>query len=148
MTIEMNKNQIKRILHYILTLFLIAITGVMMLTCLGIGFVGGVVLASWESIKGVDLGQLEYYQTDTWKQHLEVYSSVCTVQPGDSIDFLLDKLKRLEYEETQEFIKPSTVGQYSIGRDERGQPERVWIYLQGFDFPRADREPYQVEISF
>ena len=138
---------IKKILRGTLTLFLITTICVMMLIFVGIGFVGGVVFDSWDSIKDIDLGQLEYREVETWKQHLEVYSSLCTVQLGDSADFLLDKLKRLEYEESGEFIKPSVVGQYSIGRDGQGQPERLWIYLQGFHFPRADREAYQVELS-
>ena len=138
---------IKKILRGTLTLFLIAIICVMMLIFVSIGFVGGVVLDSWDTIKDVDLAQLEYRQVETWKQHLEVYSSLCTIQPGDSVDFLLEKLKRLEYEESEEFIKPSVVGQYSVGRDEEGHPERLWIYLQGFHFPREDREAYQVELS-
>ena len=138
---------IKKILRGTLTLFLITVLCVIMLIFVGIGFVGGVVLDSWGSIKDVDLGRLEYRQVETWKQHLEVYSSLCTIQSGDSVDFLLDKLERLEYEESEEFIKPSTIGRYSIGRDEQGQPERLWIYLQGFHFPRENREPYQVELS-
>ena len=138
---------IKKILRGVLKLFLIATICVIMLIFVGIGFVGGVVFNSWDTIKDIDLGQLEYREAETWKQHLEVYSSLCTIQLGDSVDFLLDKLKRLEYEESGEFIKPSVVGQYSIGRDERGQPERLWIYLQGFHFPSGDREAYQVELS-
>ena len=138
---------IKKILRGTLTLFLITIICVIMVIFVGIGFVGGVALDSWDTIKDIDLGQLEYREVNTWKQHLEVYSSLCTVQPEDSIDFLLDKLKRLEYEESGEFIKPSVVGQYSVGRDAEGQPERLWIYLQGFHFPREDREAYQVELS-
>ena len=138
---------IKKILRGTLTLFLLAIICVMMLIFVSIGFVGGVVLDSWDTIKDIDLDQLEYREVDTWKQHLEVYSSLCIIQSGDSVDFLLDKLKRLEYEESGEFIKPSVVGQYSVGRDEDGQPERLWIYLQGFHFPSEDREAYQVELS-
>ena len=138
---------IKKILRGTLTLFLLTIICVIMVIFVGIGFVGGVALDSWDTIKDIDLGQLEYREVNTWKQHLEVYSSLCTVQPGDSIDFLLDKLKRLKYEESGEFIKPSVVGQYSVGRDAEGQPERLWIYLQGFHFPREDREAYQVELS-
>ena len=106
---------IKKILRGILTLFLLIAICMMMLVFVGVGFVGGVVIKSWDSIDHIDLGQLEYREVDTWKQHLEVYSSLCTVQPGDSVDFLLDKLKRLEYQESGEFIKPSVVGQYSIG---------------------------------
>ena len=138
---------IKKIFRGTLTLFLITTICVVMVIFIGIGFVGGVVHKSWDSIKDINLGQLEYREADTWKQHLEVYSSLCTVQPGDSVDFLLNKLKQLEYQESGEFIKPSVVGQYSVGRDEQRQPERLWIYLQGFHFPSEDREPYQVELS-
>ena len=90
---------IKKVFRGVLTLLLIGTICVMMLIFVGVGFVGGVVIKSWDSIDHIDLGQLEYREVDTWKQHLEVYSSLCTVQPGDSIDFLLDKLKRLEYPE-------------------------------------------------
>lgn len=138
---------IKKIFRGILTLSLITTICVMMLIFVGVGFVGGVVIKSWDSIDHIDLSQLEYREVDTWKQHLEVYSSLCTVQPGDSIDFLLDKLKRLEYQESEEFIKPSVVRQYSIAHDAEEQPERIWIYLEGFHFPGEDREPYQVELS-
>jgi 1A family penicillin-binding protein len=144
----MRDNQSKTISQTILTFFLLALIGFLILTFIGIGFVGGVVIASWKAIEDVDLEQLEYWQVDTWKQHLEVYSSVCTVQLGDAIDFLLEKLRRLEYEESQQkFIKPSTVGQYSAALDASGKNGRMWVYLQGFHFPDADRPPHRIEIA-
>ncbi|MBF72739.1 hypothetical protein CMK20_00960, partial [Candidatus Poribacteria bacterium] len=46
------------------------------------GIVGGVVVSAWKSVRVVDLTQLEYQQSDTWKQHLEIYSAPCTIQKG------------------------------------------------------------------
>ncbi|MCZ6678700.1 MAG: PBP1A family penicillin-binding protein [Candidatus Poribacteria bacterium] len=143
-----HSNQPRTILQSILAFFLLVLLGMLMLTFIGVGFVGGVVLASWQSIRDVRLEQLEYRQADTWKQHLEVYSSVCTVQRHDSIDFLLDKLKRLAYEENeQKFIKPSAVGQYSVAFDASGKNGRIGIYLRDFHFPRGDRLAYRVELT-
>ena len=67
----MQSNLLRKISQVILAFFLILIIGGLVLTFVGIGFVGGVVLAAWESIEDVDLGQLEYRQADTWKQHQE-----------------------------------------------------------------------------
>ncbi len=145
----MNLERLTKHFHQgMLNVLRIAIIGVSMLICFGIGFAGGIVLASWKSVKAINLGQLEYTKVDTWKQHLEIYSSVCTVQRGDAINFLLDKLKRLEYEETQQkSIDLSKAGQYSTELDASGKSGKVWIYLQGFHYPRADRAAYRVEIS-
>ena len=144
----MNNNRLKTIFHHTLSVFLLAIIGFLTLIFIGVGFVGGVVRVSWAAVKDIDLEQLEYRKSDIWKQHLEVYSSVCTVQRGDPIDFLLDKLKRLAYEENQQkFIKPSTIGEYSIAFGSSGKTGTMWIWLQGFHYPRTDRAPYQIEIS-
>jgi 1A family penicillin-binding protein len=131
----------------ILTVLLALIVVGLALTFIGVGFVGGVVIASWSTVREVDLGQLEYRQVDTWKQHLEVYSSICGVQRGDAVNFLLNKLRRLEYvEDSKRFAKPGVVGQYSLALDASGQNGSVWIFLQGFHFPRANREPHRVEV--
>ena len=144
----MSKNRTRTFLRGILSVLLLAIIAVLTLIFIGIGFAGGLMLASWDAIKDVDLAELEYHKADTWKQHLKFYSSVCTVQREDSIDFLLDKLKRLAYEETSpEFTKPIAVGEYSIALDSAGETGTMWVYLQGFHYPRADQTPYRVEIS-
>ena len=138
-----------RIFRSILSIFLIVLIVLLATIFVGIGFVGGVVLHSWEVVKKVDLKQLEYRKdADTWRQHLEIYSSICTVQREDSIDFLLRKLERLGYEETQQgYIKPSFPGQYTrtFGSSQDGGV--MWIYLHGFHYPYADRKPYRVEIE-
>jgi len=106
------------------------------------GTIGGVVMSAWESVKEVDLSQLDYQRADTWKQHLEIYSSVCTVQTGDTADFLLQKINRLKYEK----IPPTHVrkqrwspGQYSLALDEAEQNGTIEIFIRGFHYPRADQ---------
>ena len=144
----MSKKWTRTILRGLLSVLLLVFIAVLMMIFIGIGFAGGLTLASWDAIKGKDLAELEYHKADTWKQHLKIYSSVCTVQREDSIDFLLDKLKRLAYEESSpEFTKPSGVGEYSMALDTAGKTGTMWIYLQGFHYPRANQIPYRVEIS-
>ena len=46
----------------------------------GIGFAGGMLVGCWEDVRDIDLDRLEYdVDIQTWRQHLEVYSSVCEV---------------------------------------------------------------------
>ena len=138
-----------RILRTILSIIVIALIVLLGTIFVSVGFVGGVVLHSWEVVKDVDLQQLEYHKdADTWRQHLEIYSSICTVQREDSIDFLLRKLERLGYEETQQgYIKPSLPGQYTKTFRSSQNAGVMWIFLQGFHYPYADRKPYRVEIA-
>ena len=144
----MSKKWTRTILRGLLSVLLLAFIAVLMMVFIGIGFAGGLTIASWDAIKGKDLGELEYHKADTWKQHLKFYSSVCTVQREDSIDMLLDKLKRLAYEESSpEFTKPSAVGEYSMMLDAAGKNGTMRVYLQGFHYPRANHIPYRVEIS-
>ncbi len=145
----MKNSPIQKIFCSILDTALIVVLIVFIAIFVGGGFVSGLVLASWGAIKDIDLQQLEYRKdADIWRQHLEIYSSVCTVQRGDSIDYLLKKLARLGYEETeQNFVKPSLIGQYSRAFNPLEQAGILWIYLQGFHYPYAHRSPYRVEIS-
>lgn len=113
-----------------------------------VGFICGVTLRSWNDVKTIDLDQLEYHQVDTWKQHLEIYAAVTTIQIGDDIDFLINKLKRLEYEEVPENnFESLKTGQYTFGVDEDGDTKKLFLYLQGFHYPRVDKNPYVVNIT-
>ena len=96
----MGKKWTRTILRGLFSVLLLAFIAALMVVFIGIGFAGGLTLASWDAIKGKDLEELEYHKADTWKQHQKIYSSVCAVQREDSIDMLLDKLKRLAYEES------------------------------------------------
>ncbi|MDE0554803.1 MAG: PBP1A family penicillin-binding protein, partial [Candidatus Poribacteria bacterium] len=114
----------------------------------GIGFAGGIFLACWEDVRGIDLDRLEYnVDTETWRQHLEVYSSVCEVQKADKIAFLVDKLNRLEYKRVAEIIpRLSEPGEYAETVDTKGN-RTIRIHLRDFEYPYLDIEAGHVQIS-
>ena len=109
-----------------------------------IGFAGGMLIACWEDVRDIDLYRLEYdADIQTWRQHLEVYSSVCEVQETDKIAFLIDKLERLEYKKIDEIIpKLSAPGEYAVAPD-----GTVRIHLRDFEYPNLDVEAGHVRIS-
>lgn len=113
-----------------------------------IGFAGGIFLACWEDVRGIDLDRLEYnVDTETWRQHLEVYSSVCEVQKADKIAFLVDKLNRLEYKRVAEIIpRLSEPGEYAETVNAQGN-RTVRIHLRDFEYPYLDVEAGHVQIS-
>lgn len=141
----MNTNRLKKIFRILLGILLSVLILIISLAFIGIGFAGGVMLASWEVVKDIDLNQLEYDQVKIWKQHLEVYSAICTVQREDSGDFLLKKLGRLAYEKTSR--RPHKEGQYSVNLDPSGKAAKISIYLKGFHYPNAGHEPFLVELD-
>ena len=114
----------------------------------GIGFAGGIFLACWEDVRNIDLDRLEYnVDTKTWRQHLEVYSSVCEVQKMDKIAFLRDKLERLKYKRVAEIIpRLSEPGEYAETVDAKGN-RTVRVHLRNFEYPYLDVEAGHVQIS-
>lgn len=107
----------RRILDNILQSFLtIVMSGLLLIffiACFCIGVVGGFTIGCWQDIAVLDLNRLEYKEDkQTWRQHLEVYSTICEVQRTNSAVFLIDKLQRLEYEE----VSPPTKGVNSQGQ--------------------------------
>ena len=142
----------------VLTLFWSVCILVFIAIFVGIGFSGGMLLACWEDVRGIDLDRLEYdVDVQTWGQHLEVYSSVCEVQETDKIAFLLDKLERLEYKKVSEIIpKLSPPGSYAVSLDapvswdpkaEKKPNGTVRIHLRDFEYPHLDVEAGHVQIS-
>lgn len=128
----------------VLTLFWIVCILVSITVLAGVGFVSGMLLACWEDVQDIDLYKLEYdADTQTWRQHLEVYSSVCEVQKTDKVAFLLDKLERLEYKKVPEIIpRLSGPGEYAIGSD-----GTIHIHLRDFEYPNLDAKGGLVRIS-
>ena len=121
--------------------------------CFGIGIAGGFILGCWEDVAALDLKNLEY-KTDskTWRQHLEVYSSICEVQRKDTAVFLKDKLQRLEYEEIPPDGKGiNSPGQYLIQLSgEKGkQNGSIKIFLRHFEYPylEGETEAKRINIS-
>ncbi len=114
----------------------------------GIGFAGGFMLACWEDVRNIEFDQLEYVDVQIWQQHLEVYSSVCKVQESDNIDFLLEKLERLDYEKVEQVIPKITgPGTYSQELDEEKENGTVRIHLREFKYPYLSVEAGHVRIS-
>lgn len=128
-------------------LFGICILGFMAIFVV-IGAAGGVLLACWEDVRYLDLDRLEYnVDMQTWRQHLEVYSSVCKVQETDNVVFLIDKLERLKYKKVEQVIpRGSEPGVYAtqLNAEKSGT---VWIHLREFEYPRLSVEAAQVQIS-
>ena len=142
----------------VLTLFWSACILIFIAIFAGIGFAGGMLLACWEDVREIDLDRLEYdVDVQTWRQHLEVYSSVCEVQKTDQVVFLLDKLERLEYKKVSEIIpKLSPPGAYAVSLDapvswdpkaEKKPNGTVRIHLRDFEYPHLDVAAGHVQIS-
>ena len=128
----------------VLTLFWLVGICVFLAIFAGIGVASGMLLACWEDVRDIDLYRLEYdADIETWRQHLEVYSTVCEVQETDKIAFLLDKLERLEYKKVAELIpKLSAPGEYAEEKD-----GTVRIHLRYFEYPNLDVKAGNVRIS-
>lgn len=132
------------ILQVILSTFFVAIILVFFIICFGIGVAGGFVLGCWEDIASLNLQKLEYKQdTHTWRQHLEVYSSICEVQLNDSAVFLVDKLERLEYEKVlPEARGINSPGQYlaQLSGEKGKQNGVIHLFTRQFDYPSLNDE--------
>ncbi len=128
----------------VLTLFWLVGICVFLAMFAAIGFAGGMLLACWEDVRDIDLYRLEYNaDIQTWRQHLEVYSSVCEVQETDKIAFLIDKLERLEYKKVPELIpRLSGPGEYAIATD-----GTIRIHLRDFEYPNLDVKAGYLRIS-
>lgn len=131
-------------LQVILSIIFVSLILVFFVVCFGIGVAGGFMLGCWEDVAVLDLTDLEYKQdTQTWRQNLEVYSSICEVQQKDTAVFLADKLKRLEYEESMIGGKGvNSPGQYVIQLSgEAGkQNGTIQIFLRKFEYPYMEGE--------
>ncbi|MCS5611320.1 MAG: transglycosylase domain-containing protein, partial [Candidatus Poribacteria bacterium] len=113
-----------------------------------VGFISGATLRSWNDVKTINLDQLEYSQVDTWKQHLEIYAAATTIKIGVDVDFLINKLKRLEYQEVPEKNSERLEeGQYTFSVEKDGDIKKLFLYLQGFHYPRAAKPSYIVNIT-
>ena len=121
--------------------------------CFAIGVAGGFMLGCWEDVAALDLEKLEYkVDKQTWRQHLEVYSSICEVQLKDTVVFLKDKLQRLEYEEIKQEGKGiNSPGEYSVQLSGEKDKQRgtIQIYLRQFEYPymEGDTEAKRLNLS-
>lgn len=129
-------------LNAILSLIFVAIILVFVVICFGIGVAGGFMLGCWEDVASLNLQKLEYKQdTHTWRQHLEVYSSICEVQLKDTAVFLVDKLERLEYEkESPDARGINSPAQYQVklSGEPRKQNGTIELFTRRFEYPIAE----------
>ena len=137
------------ILQTVLSGFFVAIILGFFIICFGIGVAGGFMLGCWEDVASLDLQKLEYKQdTHTWRQHLEVYSSICKVQLKDTAAFLVDKLDRLEYEKLPPDARGvNSQGQYLVQLSGETGKQRgtIEVFTRQFDYPIMEEETKQNE---
>ena len=127
--------------------FIICILGGMAIF-FGIGIASGFLLACWEDVESLRLDEKLEYEADrkTWREHLEIYSAVCEVQEQDKTNFLIDKLKRLTYEQIPQ-VRDSkgTSGQYSVKLNEK-QTGTIDIVLRKFQYPHLAAEETKAKL--
>ncbi len=131
-------------LQVILSTIFVSLLLVFFVICFGIGVAGGFMFGCWEDVAALDLANLNYkVDKQTWRQHLEVYSSICEVQLKDSAVFLTDKLQRLEYEEIKQGGKGiNSQGQYllQLSGKKGEQNGTIEIFLREFEYPYMEKD--------
>ena len=131
-------------LQVILSIIFATFIMVFFIICFGIGVAGGFMLGCWEDVASLDLQKLEYKQdTQTWRQNLEVYSSICEVQLEDTSVFLIDKLKRIEYKNILPGNKDiNSPGQYLLQLNGKTgeQNGSIKLFTRHFDYPNLSEE--------
>ncbi len=138
----------RRILDYIfqstLTLVFSGFMAIFFVICFCVGVAGGFAIGCWQDVAALDLNRLEYNEDkQTWRQHLEVFSSICEVQQNDTAVFLIDKLNRLEYEEIPSKNKgANSPGQFQIklsGKEKR-RNGTIHLFSREFQYPYLETE--------
>lgn len=131
-------------LQVILSIIFVSLLLVFFVICFGIGVAGGFMYGCWEDVAALDLDNLNYkVDKQTWRQHLEVYSSICEVQLKDSAVFLTDKLQRLEYEAVKQGgTGINSQGQYllQVSGKKGEQNGTIDIFLREFIYPYMEKE--------
>ena len=135
---------LSHILNTILSIIFVPIILVFFVICFGIGVAGGFMLGCWEDVASLNLQKLEYKQdTHTWRQHLEVYSSICEVQLNDTAEFLIDKLERLEYENVSADARSiNDQGQFlaKLSGESQKQNGTIDLFTREFEYPLMEEE--------
>ncbi|RKU20083.1 hypothetical protein C6501_00395 [Candidatus Poribacteria bacterium] len=140
-------------LQIILSVIFVSFILIFLVICFGIGVAGGFMFGCWQDVAALDLEKLEYkVDKQTWRQHLEVYSSVCEVQLKDTVVFFKDKLQRLEYEEIKQEGKGiNSPGEYllQLSGEKDKQRGTIQIYLRQFEYPymEGDTEAKRLNLS-
>ena len=135
---------LKGILQVLLTIIFTGALVVFFVVCFGIGVAGGFTLGCWEDVVALDLEKLKYTEDKlTWRQHTEIFSSVCEVQYKDTTAFLIDKLHRLEYKKVNSSGTGITSqGQYltQLTGTTKKENGSIHIFLREFEYPYMDED--------
>ncbi|HEX30794.1 TPA: hypothetical protein ENG04_12015, partial [Candidatus Poribacteria bacterium] len=115
---------------------------ILIIAHIGIGVGVGFIIGYWRGLPSLD--PLEYKETSSWKLPSKVYSDICEVKRGDTIEFLLDKLKRLEYTRTKGSVP--RIGEFTLNADEKGSGDMA-IYLREFEYPHWVHKPQLVRLK-
>ena len=142
---------LNKILQSILTIIFSLFLLMFFVICFCLGVAGGFTLGCWQDVAALDLNRLEYNEDkQTWRQHLEVFSSICEVQPNDTVIFLIDKLNRLEYEELpSENIGVNSPGQFQVklAGKEKVQNGTITLFSRNFQYPYMETETKATRIK-
>ena len=135
---------IDNILQTLLTIVFSGFLLIFFIVCFCIGVACGFTIGCWQDVSVLGLNRLEYKEDkQTWRQHLEVYSSICEVEKANTADFLIDKLQRLEYEELAPSFKDvNSPGQFLVkvsGESEK-QNGAIHLYTRHFKYPYMTEE--------
>lgn len=142
---------LNNILQAILTTLFSGFLLIFFVICFCLGVAGGFTLGCWQDIAALDLNRLEYKEDkQTWRQHTEVYSSICEVQPNDTADFLIDKLHRLDFEEISTDNKGiNSPGQFQIHLNGKKKEQNGFIQLftRHFQYPYMEEETRAIRVK-
>jgi 1A family penicillin-binding protein len=121
--------------------FLSLLLAIIVVLHISVGVVVGLIIGYWKGLPPLD--PLEYKETSSWKLPGKVYSDICEVKPGDTIEFLMGKLKRLEYIRAKGALP--RIGEFTLEVDENGAGDMT-IYLRGFEYPHWVHKPQLVRL--
>jgi len=136
----------KRISNIILKIFSILVISLLTLFFISSGIVVGIILNYSGDLP--ELEPLDYSQTATWKQNLEIYSSLSEIKVGTTKNFLMDKLEHLDYQLENGLNVPDEKGKYVINFSEESSSGHMVIFLNDFHYPHQEYSSYLVKLYF
>jgi 1A family penicillin-binding protein len=96
-----------------------------------LGIPVGVIIAYWNDLPSLE--PLEY-GTQSWYYPTKVYSDISRVCPGMSLENLLKKLKRLDYNQVSG--EPTSEGQFYLKEPVPSVTNEMKLYLRELNYPR------------
>ncbi|MFQ5796501.1 MAG: penicillin-binding protein 1A [Candidatus Bipolaricaulia bacterium] len=128
----------RRLKKIIQILLLIAIV----FFCIGMGIPIGVIIAYWNDLPSLE--PLEY-KTQSWHYPTKVYSDICQFSAGMSQVNLLERLKRLGYEQVDSELVSE--GQFYLKQPVNSSTNEMKLYLRELNYPRLVLKPRLITIE-